>query len=272
MKSIIMSADDYAQSAEIENGILHLIRLGRLTATSCLTLSPRWQMSAKLLTPDIRQNADIGLHLDFTQYAHPLRHSLPTLIIKTALRMLSKKQIKHSIQIQLDAFEDALGTGPDYVDGHQHVHQLPQIREVLIQELSHRYANHLPWIRIAAPPVGDGLKAVVIKLLGAKRLEQLVIANGLPYSKSLLGVYAFHLNADDYRQQLNVWLSNLETTADPIAMMCHPATGVKDFTQQDDPILAARFAEYAVFADDAFVSLLADKRIRLIRGSQFMTS
>ncbi len=263
-----MSADDYAQSAEIDNGILNLIGMGRLTATSCLTLSPRWRIAAQRLTPDIRQLADIGLHVDFTQYAHPLQHALPTLIVKTALRMLSKQQIRQAIQVQLDAFEDALGTGPDYVDGHQHVHQLPQIREVLIEELCQRYATHLPWIRIAAPPISDGWKAIVIKRLGAARLQHLAIANGLPYSKTLLGVYGFNLDSVGYLEQLQVWFSSVAMTQTPIAFMCHPAIGVKDLTQQADPILAARLAEYAVFSDTTFVNLLQQNHISISRGSQ----
>src|SRR5437867_7212260 len=128
MTPLIISADDYAQSAAIDAGILALIQQQRLTATSCLTLSPRWAEAAKLITGEIRSKADIGLHLDFTQYEQPLRNSLPKLIVRTMARSLPRKAICASIETQLNHFEDALGTAPDYIDGHQHVHQLPQIR------------------------------------------------------------------------------------------------------------------------------------------------
>jgi chitin disaccharide deacetylase len=271
-KHIIMTADDYAQSAEIDQGILNLIRMGRLTATSCLTLSPRWHKAAQQLTPDIRQLADIGLHLDFTHYPQTLRHNLATLIAKATLRLLPAKQIRQSIQTQLDAFEHALGTAPDYVDGHQHVHQLPQIREVLMDELSKRYPTNLPWIRIAKPPMRDGFKAIVIRSLGATGLERLAIAKRLPYSKTLLGIYGFNLTADQYKQQFTGWMKNADSVSEPVAFMCHPAIGTLSLPSEDDPIFSARLQEYTVFSDVQFKSLLDQNNVTLVRGSQLMSS
>ncbi len=50
LKPIIISADDFAQSAAIDTAIVALIQQKRLSATSCLTLSPRWPEAAKLIT------------------------------------------------------------------------------------------------------------------------------------------------------------------------------------------------------------------------------
>lgn len=267
MTPLIMTADDYAQSAEIDNGILQLIAMGRLTATSCLVLSPRWPLAAKQLTAEMRAKADIGLHVDFTQFPHDLTHPLGSLIVKSIMRMLPNAQIRQAIARQLDAFEDALGTPPDYVDGHQHVHQLPQIREALIEELSARYRHHLPWIRVARPPYKDGLKALVIRSLGASSLEKLALSNGLVYSKTLLGVYGFNANAEQYAQHLASWLSTVAHSQQPVALMCHPAVGAASITPSEDAILPARQVEYAVLSNMRFASALSDADIQLVRGS-----
>lgn len=270
MTPLIMTADDYAQSAEIDNGILQLIAMGRLTATSCLVLSTRWPQAAKQLTTEVRASADIGLHLDFTQFPHDLTHPLGALIVKSHLRMLPNAQVRLAIARQLDAFEDALGTPPDYVDGHQHVHQLPQIREALIEELIARNRHRLPWIRVARPPYRDGLKALVIRSLGASALEKLALSNGLVCSKTLLGVYDFSANAEQYAQHLAVWLSTAAQSQQPAVLMCHPALGAASITPSEDAILPARQMEYAVLSNMRFASALSDVGIQLVRGSDLV--
>ena len=50
MNQIIMSADDYAYSASIDEAIIKLIKNDRLSATSCMVLSPRWKEAGKLIT------------------------------------------------------------------------------------------------------------------------------------------------------------------------------------------------------------------------------
>lgn len=266
MNKIIMSADDFAQSEEIDAGILQLINMGRLTATSCLTLSPRWQVAAKKITPEIRKQADIGLHLDFTQYPQVLHNKLATLIVKAYCRALPYPEIIQSIHQQLDNFEQALGTPPDYIDGHQHVHQLPQIREALIEVLTQRYSKNLPWLRISKPLKQDGVKARIIGALGASSLEKLATAANIRHTKSLLGVYDFNITQENYEKKLNTWFSL--NSVNGAAFMCHPArANLENSNQLEDPIYPARLTEYQVFSDDIFMRILEQHQITLIRGS-----
>ena len=65
---LILCADDYGQSQGIDDAIIHLIQQKRLSATSCMTLSPRWKASAKRINSNIRNQAAIGLHLDLTHF------------------------------------------------------------------------------------------------------------------------------------------------------------------------------------------------------------
>lgn len=266
MTTIIMTADDYAQSAAIDTGILNLVSMGSVTAFSCLTLSPRWSEAALQITPQIKQTADIGLHLDFTQYTQPLRHDLTTLIVKTTFRHLDTAAIRQAIHTQLDAFEQALGMPPDYIDGHQHVHQLPQIREVLIEVLLARYATRLPWLRIAKPPLADGFKGMVIRLLGASALQRLAVKHHMRYSNMLLGVYGFNTSAADYLRKLHGWLQTAQAIHAPVAMMCHPALEALP-KEAGDPIYPARLVEYAVLSSAQCSALMAEHQVTLARGT-----
>lgn len=202
MAKLIICADDYAQSPAIDAAILALIERGVVTAASCMTLSPDWSGSARALTSGIRHHADIGVHLDFTQFSHIIRYPHSLLVLRSLSGVLNRQAVVDNIQQQLDAFELAMQTPPDYVDGHLHVHQLPVIREALVNILQQRY-GHLPfterpWLRISSPPPGSGLKARIIHWLGAEKLKQLANAAGFRFSPLLLGVYDFEGDAAAY--------------------------------------------------------------------------
>lgn len=276
MAKVIVCADDYAQSAAIDLAILDLIGKGLLTATSCMTLSPLWTSSAQHLTADIRQQADIGLHLDFTQFAITLRLPHPQLVLRSLLRLLDVKAIRQNICQQLDAFEQAMGTPPDYVDGHLHVHQLPQIRQALLAELSARYAHlpvaRRPWLRISSPPAGSGIKARIIHHLGARALQQQALAAGFKVSPILLGVYDFQGDATQYQAHWQRWARQLALidarTALPPVLMCHPAQPAT-LADATDPIAAARVVEWQVMQSKAFSHWLSTENVQLVKGSTY---
>ncbi|MFX7329301.1 ChbG/HpnK family deacetylase, partial [Acinetobacter baumannii] len=81
---------------------------------------------------------------------------------------LDASALRDEIATQCALFEDATGRAPDYVDGHQHVHQLPQIREALVEVLVARYTGRLPRLRIRGARIGDGDKPLFIAARGAE--------------------------------------------------------------------------------------------------------
>lgn len=284
MKPLIICADDFAQSVEINAAIMSLLSRGILTATSCLTLSPLWPESARQLTPAVRAQADIGLHLDFTQFSQPLRHAHPRLVMLSLLCLLDRQAVLDTITRQLDAFEQALHTPPDFIDGHLHVHQLPIIREALLGLLTQRY-GHLPpaqrpWLRISSPPAGSGLKARTIHWLGAEALKQQAHAAGFRLSPVLLGVYDFQGDAASYQAHWLRWARQLRqlqlpaestatlpnqghtaTTLLPPVLMCHPARPVP-VVDASDPIAIARMIEWQVMQSPDFAAWLPMVDIR----------
>jgi predicted glycoside hydrolase/deacetylase ChbG (UPF0249 family) len=258
---LILCADDYAQSQGIDDAIIQLIQQKKLSAASCMTLSPRWHKSAKRITPAIRKQAAIGLHLDFTHFSPAVSH--PKLIALSYLRLLNKQQVTQHIHRQLDLFEKALGTPPDYVDGHQHVHQLPQIRETLIEILSKRYHGHLPWLRIARPPLNEGLKGWIIRRLGANALQQKAQKTGFDFSDCLLGVYEFRGDKTSYKHRLINWLTDAKKHESDHAaiLMCHPSTESAD----QDAIYGARLVEFDVLNNE-LDALLKTHQVELVQS------
>jgi chitin disaccharide deacetylase len=258
--NLIICADDYALNESVDEAILHLIEQKILSATSCMTLSPRWKESGQQITSSIRQKAAIGLHLDFTHFEAMMSHS--ALIVRSLCRTLNRSKIEAHIVRQLDAFESVMGHSPDYVDGHQHVHQLPQIRETLIKVLSQRYQNNLPWIRLAKPPTKSDFKGFIISLLGANAMERLLKRHGFNYSEFLLGVYRFDADAETLTHLWNHWLllaNNLPKTA---VLMCHPGQKISE----DDAISKARVTEWNLLSSDQPLRLLKTYGHQLVKA------
>jgi hypothetical protein len=234
---------------------------------------PAWREGTSALRRLAAAGIDIGLHLDLTE--HPLRPSsrrgLRELITSSWLRQLDAGALRAEIRAQLDAFEQALGRGPDFVDGHQHVHQLPVVRRELLAELGQRYATLQVWLRStrrsrSGADASLTGKAAVIELLGARGLAALARRQGRVQNRHLLGVYDFSGGAGRYRGLLAGWLAS---AVDGDLLMCHPSRGVDGA----DPIGAARLAEFKVLGNgDGFDELLRAAGLGLAPMSRILAA
>lgn len=234
----------------------------RVQAIGCLVGATAWKGWQAPLRRLADQGIDIGLHLDFTEF--PLLATkprpLPSLILATLLRRADAAAIRNEICAQLDRFEQLIERVPSYVDGHQHVHQLPVIGDELVQELSRRYAERRPWLRVTRSlPLSRGLpilKPQLIELLGGHRFGMLSQAAGFHQNQRLLGVYDFGCARDRYRDWLIEWLRAARSGD---LLMVHPATS----RSPADRIAAARQSEFETLLSDEFGSLLTAFNISL---------
>jgi predicted glycoside hydrolase/deacetylase ChbG (UPF0249 family) len=259
----VLCADDYGLNPEVNTAILDLATKRRISATSVMSLSPGWPESAIPLK-EVRSVIDIGLHLDLTSdfaMDDGIGESLSAWMLRSTARLLQRDALERVIEKQLDLFELHVGTAPDHVDGHQHVHQFPVIRDALIRVLSRRYASGpRPWLRIsrAVGPTTD-FKAQVITAMGAKTLERLAVAHGFAHSSHLSGIYDFKGSIVQYRNQLRQWLKDLPRGA---VLMCHPAKGI--YAQSPTPM--ASVWEYEVLSSGNFPDLLEETLTELSKG------
>ncbi|MEZ5658113.1 MAG: ChbG/HpnK family deacetylase [Burkholderiaceae bacterium] len=262
---ICVCADDFGLHAGVNKAVLSLVALGRVNAVSVMVGAPASREGVDALNALVAcARPDIGLHLDLTQ--HPIgsssRRSLGGLIA-TCRIWPAERRVRAEITAQLDRFEDMIGRAPDFVDGHQHVHQLPGVREVLLGELSARYGNR-PWIRHTRGPqracadesLLSRLKTWVIERTGANGLAREACRKGFALNARLLGVYGFDTDDEGFLRLLGQWLA---IAHEGDLLMCHPGipgTG-------GDAIGAARYREYLMLSDIRFAQLLAEMRITL---------
>ena len=265
IQEVVLCADDYALNAPVSQGIVALAVLGRLSATSVMSLSPRWAEDAVALR-DVCERLDVGVHLDWTSGFAALAgygRSLTEVVARAALGLCSQQSIEDEIDRQLDAFEARWQDAPDHIDSHQHVHQLPVYRQALMAVLLRRYGTsaHRPWVRVSriAQP---GFQNQLVTAMGAAALEKITQSIDWPTIGPVLGAYGFTASMDDYAGHMQTWLDNLPT--DQLALiMCNPAVSA----QGDDPLGNTRKREFAYLAGHDFVQHLVDASVRVVRGS-----
>lgn len=206
--AIVLCADDFGLAPGINTAIVDLILAGRLTATGCMSALPHWREGAPALRAALRHApADVGLHLTLTDHpalsgAHGIATAgrLPavnTLLRRALLRALPAAAIASEIDAQLDAFEDLWGQAPDFVDGHQHVHLFPGVREALVAALLRRYPRGSVWVRDCVETPRrcvqrriSSAKALFLSALGLGLRRQLR-AGGIPANDGFSGVHDF---------------------------------------------------------------------------------
>jgi predicted glycoside hydrolase/deacetylase ChbG (UPF0249 family) len=256
-KRIVLCADDYGQAPAISQGILHLIEQNRLSATSCMVNRPAAQAALAWLRPFANQ-IDVGLHFNLTE-GRPLSAafiqaygtafpSLYTLLAKAWLRQLDLKIIEEECHAQLDYFEQNLNFLPHFIDGHQHVHQFPIIRNALMNVYEKRLRPAHTYVRFVNQKVEKPywFKKSVIDASGARALGHLLKKRGIPHNASFSGVYDFS-NATSYSI---LFASFLAEITDKGLMMCHPGLAA---SETEDGIAAARYAEYQYLASPQFI-------------------
>lgn len=265
MKKIILCADDYAQSAAVSTGILQLVRQQRLSAVSCFSEAEFWSTSENSLF-DYRDRIDIGLHFNLTQpFATAALAAQP---LNTVMRLalsgrLDRISIAAALHAQLDRFEAVAGQMPDFVDGHQHVHVLPGIRNIIVTELAQRYGRKKPYLRAVNPRLpspGGAIKLFVLKLLGSG-FSDLAQRHGLATNRGFAGIYSLQPDAD-FAALMQRWLAAAQRGD---LLMCHPGTAADDIS---DPIAATRPLELAFLQSAEFAAMLSHHSICLSRFSQ----
>lgn len=256
MRTINLCADDFGYHPAINQAVLGLLSQGRLSATSVMTNAPYAERGAT----DLKRWASlarVGLHINLTEFeaASPAGRSviqpLKSLMYQAYRRRLSSTAVAEEIEAQLQLFIDYFGQLPSFIDGHQHVHQLPGVRRALLNIYRRYYPDATALVRLPKQRLYGlhprywrlGLKPWLIRLTGAKRLGWLLTQNGIPHNTSFSGIY--HFNSDSYRHYFQAFLEQIDHEG---WLMCHPAATIVP----DDVIANARVQEYAYLSSLAF--------------------
>jgi predicted glycoside hydrolase/deacetylase ChbG (UPF0249 family) len=257
MKKVIqLCADDFGQDPLINEAVFSLFYQKRLSATSVLIDGAHVASSVLDLQSAHKDGLEVGLHFNITlAFPQAILQNIKPLyqwILLSQLSLLNQDEIERAFQLQLTKFEDTFGFMPDYIDGHQHVHQFPQIGKIILDEVLKRYSNRsLPWIRNTLRPnnthnIPQFSKAIVLEVLGGRSFFTLLNSYKVPSNSGFLGVYGFNAVSETaYRELILAWLTNAKSNT---LIMCHPAIDVVNH----DAIGRQRPIEFNYFSSDTF--------------------
>jgi predicted glycoside hydrolase/deacetylase ChbG (UPF0249 family) len=242
-----------------------------------MTTLPAWTSVAEPLRSVLHATpADVGLHFTLTDQpsavaSQPLATEgrlppLSRLLLQAEARRLPPAAIRDEIRGQLDRFEDAWGSSPDYIDGHQHVHVLPGVREPLLDEIERRYPRGSVWLRNCAESpsrawarrVAVG-KAWLLFVLG-RRFAVMARERGHAVNDGFSGLHDFSERVP-FRQLMQAFLSNLGPR--PLIHV-HPGHVDAELIAID-PLTTPRESEFAYLASDEFTEDLAAAGVKLGR-------
>lgn len=252
---LAVCTDDFGLTLGISQAISELAHAGRITIVSCMPQAPAWRASLPLLA-DLPVGVQRGLHFNLTEGAPlsaelrrvwPQFLPLPRLILAAHLRQLPLAALAAEWAAQWQAFSDATGAAPQFVDGHQHVHHLPGVRSVVLDAIT--ALPEVPAVRNTGHLTGPGfgLKRRLIEGTGGWALQRALVQRGIRHNPSLTGAYDFV--EPDYGGQMRGWLAQLPASGG--LLFCHPGH-LQAEASVVDPIAPARVRELAYLGSNAF--------------------
>jgi predicted glycoside hydrolase/deacetylase ChbG (UPF0249 family) len=273
VRRIWLCADDYGLAPGVNAAIRDLIARRRINATSVMTVAPHMTREAAdalaaLNTPEAR--ASLGLHLTFTAPFRPLTSVRPTatggfpkvahLLARTTLRRFAPAQLTAEVEAQLAAFVTLFGKPPDFIDGHQHVHLFPQLRDAVLDAAA-RLAP-AAWVRqcgraAARPAWPRDPKTLLLDAL-SRSFRRRAARRGIATNPAFAGAYVFSRTADF----AELFPKFLEGLPDGGLVMCHPGF-VDAELERLDPLTHLREREHVYLAGDRFPAVLAQAGVAL---------
>jgi chitin disaccharide deacetylase len=229
-----------------------------------MVVSPAFSpQEASALAPVAAGRAAIGLHLTLTAPFRPLTQgfrplaadgaflSLAGAFARGLLRRLGADVLRREAAAQIVAFTEAFGRPPDFVDGHQHVHLLPQVTDALLASMKDGALS--AWIRQCgrSRPRWSDAKGHLLDALSA-RLRRRCAESNFRTNPGFAGTYEFRRE----RAYEPLFVGFLQGLPDGGIVMCHPGF-VDAQLERIDSMTLMREREYEFFAGDRFPELMA---------------
>lgn len=272
LRRIWLCADDYGIAPGVNAAIRELILRRRLNATSVMVGAPHFTAEEAAALDELNageKRAALGLHVSLTAPFAPLSAEFAPSIngkflplnrmMRVAMaRRLDPARLTIEIATQVEAFIEAFGRPPDFIDGHQHVHLFPQIRDAVLKVAAETAPQ--AWLRqcgrARSAPRG-GAKQLFLDVLSIA-FRRKARALGVATNPAFSGAYDF----GGKRAFATVFARFLEGLPDGGLVMCHPGH-VDTELKRLDPVTQQREREFAFFSSDEFPKLLIARGLAL---------
>lgn len=238
-------ADDYGLGELHNQAICELLSISSIDGSSVMVELCSKTAAQQLLAAK-SQDQKIGLHFNLTyptsSFPHPASRNSLMLSLPIGIR---RTKVKLRLQQQWQLFIELFGCAPDYIDGHEHVHQFIGVQALIADFAKSKSVS----VRATAllKPV-KGLKNRVIDLLG-RTFKRKAYSMGVNTNDWFLGVLPLNrpLEAEN---ELRVQLAHAyqfakDNPSQTLTMMVHPGSA-EDSSQVEGHAAEMRSIEYRV--------------------------
>ena len=223
MRKLVVNADDFGFTRDVNEGIIEAHRNGILTATTLMATGDAFDDAVRLAQEN--PTLDIGCHLVLVG-SPGFPESVAKLIFS-----LGRIRIYDELSAQVRRIVDA-GLRPTHLDTHKHTHLLPPVLDA-VARISEQFS--IPWIRrpfdfpLQASGIGWPRRAVSRALAGARgRFTRVLSRRGCRSTDHFAG---FQITGKYNAAELAALIRALPEGS--TEFMCHPG-------RCSDELLAAR--------------------------------
>lgn len=240
---LIVNADDFGISEAVNRGIVEAHDHGIVTSTSVMATGPRFEHALELAR--LRPSLAVGVHLVLTEQ-RPLSGAdataslvrrdgtfephLKQLLAKRLRGLVSMQEVRRELDAQIRRVRSA-GIAINHLDGHQHVHVLPGVAQV-VAELAE--AHGISAVRYPA----ERLRGYMLRNVkdGRRVAEQMALnlfcaASPLKQLRRSDEFVGFYFGGRLDEANLETVLAGLPRRG-TVELMCHP--GHEDMRPQAD--------------------------------------
>lgn len=264
MRTLIVNADDFGFTRDVNRGIIEAHRHGILTSTTLMAAdvtekSRAFDDAVRLAREN--PSLDIGCHLVLVGAP-----GFPPTVVKLIQAVALKRiRIRDELAAQVRRILDA-GLTPTHLDTHKHTHLLPPVLDA-VARVSEEFG--IPWVRrpfdfpndfLPGPGGIDWQKRAISRALGVvrNRFERVLRAHGCRFTDHFAG---FQITGNYDAASLIALIRALPDGA--TEFMCHPGRCGEELRASPTRLKESRERELRALTSPEVRAALEEENVRL---------
>jgi predicted glycoside hydrolase/deacetylase ChbG (UPF0249 family) len=252
LKQLIINADDFGFTRDVNAGIIHAHRHGVLTSTTLMANGDAFEDAVRLAheTPEL----DVGCHLVLVQGRSLLTgEDYPEKLTEVYSRLLTGKLEPYGeLRPQVERIL-AAGIRPSHLDSHKHTHVVPVVFRAVVR-LAHEFG--IPYVRL---PLDATVRFSAWPCAAGKRAYRAMARKyNVRMTDHFLG---FRLTGSLTEESFAATIEHLPEGS--TEFMCHPGFLGPELQRAATRLKESRVRELEALTSPRIRQLLAAKSIRL---------
>ncbi len=252
MKSLIINADDFGFTRDVNAGIVLAHREGVLTSATLMANGGAFEHAVELAQDNPRLG--VGTHLVLVKGRSLLTGELLPASPRHLLTALATRSLDVYAELRLQIEKMArAGLTPTHLDTHKHTHLVPAVFRAVVR-LAREF--HIPYVRL---PLDRTVRFLGLRpTLAGKFYRSMAREQGVKVTDHFLG---FHLTGSLTEESFALALSQLQDGL--TEFMCHPGLLGEELAAAPTRLKESRARELEALVSPRIRNILNDGEVHL---------